>query len=51
MVEKFRVQVLNQVSANGLKRLPWERFTVSADVERAGRDPAALGRPARVDDP
>ena len=33
MTEKLRVKVLNQVSANGLKRLPWERFTVSADVE------------------
>jgi D-3-phosphoglycerate dehydrogenase len=33
MSEKLRVKVLNHVSANGLKRLPWERFTVSADVE------------------
>jgi D-3-phosphoglycerate dehydrogenase / 2-oxoglutarate reductase len=32
MTDKLRVKVLNHVSANGLKRLPWERFTVSADV-------------------
>ncbi|HET9872310.1 MAG TPA: phosphoglycerate dehydrogenase [Propionibacteriaceae bacterium] len=32
MSEKFRVKVLNHISANGLKRLPWERFTVAADV-------------------
>ncbi len=30
---KFRVRVLNQVSTNGLKRLPSERFAVSADAE------------------
>jgi len=29
--EKFRVQVLNHVAANGLRRLPWERFAVSPD--------------------
>lgn len=33
MGEKFRVQVLNQISAHGLRRLPWDRFQVSADVE------------------
>lgn len=38
MSEKFRVRVLNQVSAGGLRRLPWERFVVSADVE----DPHAI---------
>lgn len=32
MQEKFRVQVLNHVSANGLQRLPWERFAVSPDI-------------------
>ena len=32
MSDKFRVQVLNHVSARGLRRLPWERFSVSADV-------------------
>src|SRR4051794_34909513 len=32
MSEKFRIQVLNHVSASGLKRLAWDRFTVSADV-------------------
>jgi D-3-phosphoglycerate dehydrogenase / 2-oxoglutarate reductase len=32
MSEKFRVRVINHVSANGLKRLPWERFAVSADA-------------------
>lgn len=32
MGEKYRVQVLNHISANGLKRLPWDRFAVSADV-------------------
>jgi D-3-phosphoglycerate dehydrogenase len=29
--EKLRVQVLNHVAANGLRRLPWERFAVSPD--------------------
>ena len=32
MTEKFRVQVLNHISAEGLKRLPWDRFAVSAEV-------------------
>jgi D-3-phosphoglycerate dehydrogenase len=36
--EKFRVKVLNHVSANGLKRLPWDRFAVSGDVA----DPHAI---------
>jgi D-3-phosphoglycerate dehydrogenase len=36
--EKFRVQVLNHISANGLRRLPWDRFTVSADIA----DPHAI---------
>jgi D-3-phosphoglycerate dehydrogenase len=31
--DKYRVLVLNNVSANGLRRLPWERFAVSADAE------------------
>lgn len=38
MSEKYRVQVLNHISARGLRRLSWERFTVSADVE----DPHAI---------
>jgi D-3-phosphoglycerate dehydrogenase len=38
MTEKFRVQVLNHISARGLRRLPWERFAVSADVD----DPHAI---------
>ncbi|HEX3198082.1 MAG TPA: NAD(P)-dependent oxidoreductase, partial [Propionibacteriaceae bacterium] len=38
MTEKYRVRVLNQISARGLKRLPWERFAVSADVD----DPHAI---------
>jgi D-3-phosphoglycerate dehydrogenase len=38
MTEKFRVQVLNQISAHGLRRLPWERFQVSAD----GEEPHAI---------
>ena len=38
MTEKFRVQVLNHISAQGLKRLPWDRFVVSAEVA----DPHAL---------
>ena len=38
MTEKFRVQFLNHISANGLKRFPWERFAVSAD----GHDPHAI---------
>jgi D-3-phosphoglycerate dehydrogenase len=32
VTEKFRVQVLNHISANGLERLPWDRFSVSADI-------------------
>ena len=32
MTEKFRVQVLNHISAQGLKRLPWDRFAVSAEA-------------------
>ena len=32
MGERFQVLVLNQVSANGLKRLPAERYTVGKDV-------------------
>ena len=31
--EKFRVQVLNHISANGLRRLPWDKFAVSAEVD------------------
>src|SRR5918997_5462599 len=31
--EKFRVQVLNHISANGLRRLPWDRFAVSAEID------------------
>ncbi|HJY45911.1 MAG TPA: phosphoglycerate dehydrogenase [Propionibacteriaceae bacterium] len=38
MTEKYRVRVLNHISAGGLKRLPWDRFTVSADVD----DPHAI---------
>jgi D-3-phosphoglycerate dehydrogenase len=36
--EKYRVRVLNHISASGLKRLPWDRFAVSADVD----DPHAV---------
>ena len=32
MAERFRVQVLNQISANGLKLLPAERYAVGKDV-------------------
>jgi D-3-phosphoglycerate dehydrogenase / 2-oxoglutarate reductase len=32
VTEKYRVRVLNNISAGGLKRLPWDRFAVSADV-------------------
>ncbi len=38
MTEKFRVQFLNHISANGLKRFPWDRFAVSPD----GHDPHAI---------
>ena len=38
MIEKYRVRVLNHISAGGLKRLPWDRFAVSADVD----DPHAV---------
>jgi D-3-phosphoglycerate dehydrogenase len=36
--EKYRVRVLNHISAGGLKRLPWDRFAVSADAD----DPHAI---------
>jgi D-3-phosphoglycerate dehydrogenase len=38
MTEKYRVRVFNHISAGGLKRLPWDRFAVSADLE----DPHAI---------
>jgi D-3-phosphoglycerate dehydrogenase / 2-oxoglutarate reductase len=38
VTEKYRVRVLNHISAGGLKRLPWDRFAVSADVD----DPHAI---------
>jgi D-3-phosphoglycerate dehydrogenase len=38
MTEKYRVQVLNHISAEGLKRLPWDRFAVSAETA----DPHAI---------
>ena len=38
MTEKYRVRVLNNIYAGGLKRLPWDRFAVSADVD----DPHAI---------
>jgi len=38
VTEKYRVRVLNNISAGGLKRLPWDRFSVSADVD----DPHAI---------
>jgi D-3-phosphoglycerate dehydrogenase / 2-oxoglutarate reductase len=38
VTEKYRVRVINHISANGLKRLPWDRFAVSADVD----DPHAI---------
>ena len=43
MTEKFRIQVLNQISAGGLHRLPWDQFAVSAD---AGEPHALLVRSA-----
>jgi D-3-phosphoglycerate dehydrogenase / 2-oxoglutarate reductase len=33
VTEKYRVRVLNHIAASGLKRLPWDRFAVSADVD------------------
>jgi D-3-phosphoglycerate dehydrogenase / 2-oxoglutarate reductase len=33
MTDKYRIRVLNNISAGGLKRLPWDRFAVSADVD------------------
>src|SRR4029434_1119670 len=38
MSEQYRIRVLNNISAGGLKRLPWDRFAVSADVD----DPHAI---------
>ena len=38
MSEKFRVRVLNHVSASGLQRLGWDRFAVSAEID----DPHAI---------
>ena len=43
MPEKFRIQVLNQISPGGLNQLPWDRFVVSAD---AGEPHALLLRSA-----
>ncbi|HEY5845164.1 MAG TPA: phosphoglycerate dehydrogenase [Microlunatus sp.] len=34
MSEKFRIQVLNHISARGLQRLPWDQFAVSADAHQ-----------------
>jgi D-3-phosphoglycerate dehydrogenase len=33
MTDKYRIRVLNNISAGGLKRLPWDRFAVSPDVD------------------
>ena len=38
MTDKYRVRVVNHISAGGLKRLPWDRFAVSAEVD----DPHAI---------
>jgi D-3-phosphoglycerate dehydrogenase len=38
VTDKYRVRVLNHISAGGLKRLPWDRFAVSAEVD----DPHAI---------
>jgi D-3-phosphoglycerate dehydrogenase len=38
MSEKYRIRVLNHISANGLTRLSWDRFAVSPDME----DPDAI---------
>ncbi|HSU37417.1 MAG TPA: phosphoglycerate dehydrogenase [Propionibacteriaceae bacterium] len=38
MTEKFRIQVLNQISAHGLRRLPWDQFQISGD----GEEPHAI---------
>ncbi len=38
MTDKYRVKVVNHISARGLKRLPWDRFAVSAEVD----DPHAI---------
>jgi D-3-phosphoglycerate dehydrogenase len=38
VTDKYRIRVLNNISAGGLKRLPWDRFAVSADVD----DPHAI---------
>jgi D-3-phosphoglycerate dehydrogenase / 2-oxoglutarate reductase len=33
MGEKFRIRVLNHISASGLKRFGWDQFAVSADAD------------------
>jgi D-3-phosphoglycerate dehydrogenase / 2-oxoglutarate reductase len=38
VTDKYRVKVVNHISARGLKRLPWDRFAVSAEVD----DPHAI---------
>ena len=43
MAELLRVLVLNQISANGLKRLPAERYQVGKDI---GQPDAVLVRSA-----
>jgi hypothetical protein len=32
MANKFKIQVLNQISSIGLKRLPGERYVVGKDI-------------------
>jgi D-3-phosphoglycerate dehydrogenase / 2-oxoglutarate reductase len=32
VLDKWRVQVLNNIASQGLQRLPWDRFLVGADV-------------------
>ena len=44
---RFKVLVLNQISASGLKRLPAERYTRGKDIAAARRGAGALGRHAR----
>ena len=49
--QRLQVLVLNQISANGLKRLPAERYTRRQGRGRARRGAGALGRHARDGDP
>ena len=51
-LSKLGILVVNQISRGGARRAcPTRRYVVGKDIERSGRDPGPLGRPARAGDP